>query len=155
MDEALDHAAEFPVPPLKERIPGYLMAFGLGLALTALVGLIWSASTRATLVEGIAYTWQTWGVVLLLVGGATGGGFANISLGATGTLFGGRTMDIEELRTAQDSGQSTVAAGGRRRDPMERLKERLRPEANPTAFWQVIGGVAYIAVGLVFLNLFG
>ena len=155
MDDALNYADEFPLPPLRERIPGYLMAFGLGLALTALVGLLWSGATRASLIEGIAYTWQMWGVVLLLVGGATGGGFANISLGSAGTLFGGRTMDVEELRTAQSSGQSTVTAGGRRRDPMERLKERLRPEANPTAFWQVIGGVAYIATGIALLTILG
>ena len=136
-------------------MPGYLMAFGLGLALTAVIGLIWSAATRATLVEGIAYTWQTWGVVMLLVGGATGGGFTNISLGSAGTLFGGRTMDIDELRAAQDSGHTGVSVGRLRRDPMDRLKQRLRPEANPMAFWQVVGGVAYIAVGIAFLKLLG
>jgi hypothetical protein len=36
---------------------------------------------------------------------------------------------------------------------MERLRKGLRPQANPTAFWQVIGGIAYLVVGVAFFEL--
>jgi undecaprenyl pyrophosphate phosphatase UppP len=42
---------------------------------------------------------------------------------------------------------------GKRVDPMDRLRKGLRPEANARAFWQVIGGVLYIAIGIGIVTL--
>jgi hypothetical protein len=38
---------------------------------------------------------------------------------------------------------------------MERLRKGLRPEANPSAFWQVIGGIAAVAGGVLLLGAVG
>ena len=36
-----------------------------------------------------------------------------------------------------------------RMDARERLRRGLRPEANPGAFWQAVGGRIYVAIGLM------
>ena len=38
-------------------------------------------------------------------------------------------------------------------DPRERLRKGLRPKANPTAFWQVVAGFAYVGIGVALLEL--
>ena len=60
--------------------------------------------------------------------------------------FGGRRVDEEEQEYQE-------RRAGKRQDPMERLQKGLRPEANPRAFWQVVGGVLYIAVGIAIVSL--
>lgn len=128
--------------PLRERMPDYLVVFGVGLAACIVVGLVVFAVSDVSLASSIGYTTVLYGVVLLLAGGATGGGYTNLGVGAVGALFGTRRAD-----EAQDElGESW---GSELRDtPQDRLRKGLRPEANPRAFWQVIGGVVYIAVGL-------
>ena len=68
--------------PLRERFPDYLRAFALGVAITAAVGLVLWQLTSFTLEHAIGYTWLFTGVLLWLVGGARGGGYTNLSLGA-------------------------------------------------------------------------
>ncbi|HHC08569.1 MAG TPA: hypothetical protein ENK55_07610 [Actinobacteria bacterium] len=125
------------VPPLRERFPDYVAFFGIGLVAATAVGIGIGLVFSATVPEGVGYTIIMLGVVLLLAGGATGGGYTNLGMGALEALF---------------------AAGGReegRPDPMERLRRGLRPEANPRAFWQVVGGICYVAVGLAIVVVFG
>lgn len=73
-----------------------------------------------------------------------------MSLGAVGRMFGGRSADDENLDDPE------ARRGKRARiDPHERLRRGLRPEANPRAFWQVVGGFAYIVLGILIVEWFG
>jgi hypothetical protein len=134
--------------PLRERMPEYLATFGAGLAVAGLVGALIGLLSSAAFFDAVGYTILGLGVVFLLAGGASGGGYTNMALGATGSLFGGRG------RIDEDVDDPDVRRGALpKTDPMERLRKGLRPPANPRAFWQVIGGFAYIAVGVVVVEL--
>ncbi len=136
-----------PVEPLRERLPDYAVTFTVGLAVMAAIGLLWGLFTDASLPEGIAWALMLGGVLLLLVGGATGGGYANLGLGAVTTIFGGR-QNYDEDVTDEDIRRGKV----KKRDTRERLRQGLRPPPNPTAFWQVVGGIAYIGIGVLILE---
>jgi hypothetical protein len=129
--------------PLSERMPDYLVTFGIGLLGAAAIGVvIWLVSDIA-LASSVGYTMILYGVVLLLAGGSSGGGYTNLGMGAMGALFGTRRAD-EPQPEANSSFKIT---------PQERLQKGLRPEANPRAFWQVLGGVLYLAIGLAIVIL--
>jgi hypothetical protein len=129
--------------PLSERMPDYLVTFGIGLLGAAAIGVvIWLVSDIA-LASSVGYTMILYGVVLLLAGGSSGGGYTNLGMGAMGALFGTRRAD-EPQPEANSSFKIT---------PQERLQKGLRPEANPRAFWQVLGGVLYVAIGLAIVIL--
>lgn len=98
--------------------------------------------------NGVDYTIAMFGVVMLLAGSASGGGYTNLGAGAIGAAFGGR-------RTDEEDPEHQERQTGQRHDPMERLRKGLRPEANPRAFWQVIAGVLYIAIGIGIVSLGG
>ena len=133
---------EDPVP-LVQRIPDYLATFSVGLAATVAVGLaVWLISD-VSIASSIGYTIILYGVVLLLAGGATGGGYTSLGVGAMGAMFGSQRTDEETAEFEVSRGQT------RRMDSRERLRRGLRPEANPRAFWQVVGGGLYVALGLL------
>lgn len=136
------------VPPLLERLPDYLATFGIGLVVSGLIGaLIWLTSDIPVAMT-IGYTVILYGVVLLLAGGASGGGYTNMGMGAMGSFFGGRSSE-----DAYVDGSTRPRHDRPRHDPLERLRKGLRPEANPRAFWQVIAGALYIAIGLAIVIL--
>lgn len=137
MEPLIPEGAEEPLA-LRDRMPDYLVTFGIGLLLSAAVGVaIWLISD-IPLASTVGYTVILYGVVLLLAGGSSGGGYTNLGLGAMGALFGTRRVD-EPQPEANSSFKLT---------PQDRLQKGLRPDANPRAFWQVIGGVLYVAIGL-------
>ena len=136
-----DDAAEIRLS-LRDRMPDYLATFGIGLAVTFAIGIVIWLISDIGLSSTIGYTTILYGVVFLLAGGATGGGYVNLGVGAVGSMFGGRRLDDSE--TGLD-GQGDNHKGA---DSRGRLKKGLRPEANSRAFWQVIGGALYIAIGL-------
>lgn len=138
-----DHDSGEVRVPLRERIPEYLAVFGTGLGGSALVGLLIGLLSSAETLAAIGYTIILYGVVFLLAGGASGGGYTNMGIGAVTSLFQGRRTDEEHEEMAEAMGRS------RRITPEERLRRGLRPEANPRAFWQVMGGAAYIGIGLL------
>ena len=145
--ESFDDSAQPDDLSLRDRLPDYLTVFGVGLAGCVGVGLLIWLISDAALASAVGYTCILYGVVFLLAGGATGGGYTNLGIGAAGALFGARRADEAE---------DDVASTGGFRDPVsaqERLRRGLRPEANPRAFWQVIGGATYIALGLVIVIL--
>lgn len=124
--------------PVSERMPDYVVTFAIGFVGAAAVGLvIWSVSDIA-LASTVGYTMVLYGVVLLLAGGSSGGGYTNLGLGAVGSFFGTRRADETqpEVRSVQKP------------TPRERLQKGLRPDANPRAFWQAVGGLLYVALGL-------
>lgn len=141
-------APEDELLPLRERLPDYGAVFAIGLAACVGVGLVIWAISDVSLASSVGYTVILYGIVLMLAGGATGGGYTNLGMGAVGALFGTRRAD----ETQQEIG--TTWSGRERVEPQERLARGLRPEANPRAFWQVMGGVAYVALGLVVVVLF-
>lgn len=123
-------------------MPDYLATFGVGLAVAFLIGLVIWAISDVSLASSVGYTIILYGVVLLLAGGATGGGYTNLGLGAMGALFGTRRSDEPQDEV------DTSSSGYRQAESQERLRRGLRPEANPRAFWQVMGGGLYVAAGL-------
>ncbi len=135
---------------LRDRLPEYGAVFGVGLAVAAAVGLVFGVFSSAGVGEAIGYTVLLLGVVFLLAGGSSGGGYTNMSLGAVGSLFGGRG------RIDEDVDDPEARRGARPRiDSKERLRRGLRPEANPRAFWQVVGGFTYVVIGFAIVEWFG
>jgi hypothetical protein len=130
---------------LRERFPTYLKAFGLGLVVTGLLGLGLFAVTELPVGEALGYSWIFSGTILLLAGGARGGGYSNLSVGALEAMVGGRNRSDDDFEGDAEQRQGKTM---RRRDPMERLRRGLRPPPNPSAFWQIIAGFGYIALGL-------
>lgn len=136
------------VLPLRDRIPEYLTVFAVGLVASVGVGLLIGFIFGQGIWNGVGYTIVMFGVVMLLAGGASGGGYTNLGAGAIGAAFGGR-------RTDEENPEHQERRTGQHHDPMERLRKGLRPEANPRAFWQVIAGVLYIAIGIGIVSLGG
>lgn len=138
---------EYVAEPLSERIPVYLKLFAMGLGAIVVMGLVVFLVSSARLEHAIGYTSIAAGTVMLLAGGARGGGFTNIGVGAVEAVVGGRN------RTGDDPEEDSDIRHGRvmkRRDPMARLKKGLRPPPNPSAFWTTIAGFVYIAIGVPF-----
>jgi len=129
--------------PLRDRIPEYVTVFAVGFAISAIVGIVIGLFIGGSIWGAIGYTVMLLGIVMMLAGGASGGGYTHLGAGAIGAAFSGR-------RTDEDDGMSETGGG---KDPMERLRKGLRPEANPRAFWQVVGGILYIAVGVAIVAL--
>ena len=129
------------VLPLRDRIPEYLTVFVVGFGVSAVVGLVIGLLSGNGMWGAVGYTVVAFGVVMLLAGGASGGGYTNLGAGAIGAAFGGRRLDEAEQENQE-------RRTGRREDSLERLRKGLRPEANPRAFWQVIAGFLYIAIGI-------
>ncbi len=132
--------------PLSERMPGYLVAFGIGVGAAALVGLIVWLAASIRVADALGYSFLGLGTLLLLVGGTRGGGYSNLGIGAVEAVFGGRNRSQDDYVSDEGLRRGDVM---KKRDPMARLRRGLRPQANPTAFWQVIGGFLYIGIGLL------
>lgn len=130
-------------------MPDYLATFGVGWAVITVVGLLVGAFSAASLLEGIGYVALGSGLVLLLAGGAAGGGYANLGLGAAGALFGSRQRHDDDFEDpdVRRGVLKKVNAG-------ERLRRGLRPEKNPRAFWQVIAGFINLTVGYLLVTWF-
>lgn len=136
--------------PLRDRIPEYLTIFFVGWLGVVVLGLAIGAFSDASAAEGMAYVAMGYGVVLLLAGGASGGGYTNLGMGAAGAVLGSGQRHDDDFEDPE------VRRGRIRRvNPGERLRRGLRPERNPRAFWQVIAGFAYLAGGVAILELVG
>jgi len=130
---------------LRERFPTYVKAFSAGLLVIGAIGLVLFSLTSASLGEALGYSWIFGGTVLLLMGGAKGGGYTNLSIGAFEAVVGGRNRTDDDFEGDAELRHGKVM---RRRDPLTRLRKGLRPPPNPTAFWSAVAGLAYIAIGL-------
>ncbi len=136
--------------PLRDRIPDYLATFGVLWAGIIVIGVGVGLFTSASLIEGISYIALATGLVLMLAGGATGGGYTSLGMGAAGAIFGSRQRHDEEFDDAE------VRRGRLKRvSAQDRLRRGLRPEKNPRAFWQVIAGFINLAASMILLMVFG
>ena len=132
--------------PLGERLPVYLKLFGIGCVGILVGAMVIFGLSSLRIEHAIGFTAIFTGATLLLLGGARGGGYSNIAIGATGALVGGRnTMDDPTDDTDYRRGRAM-----KRRDPMERLRRGLRPPPNPSAFWMTLAGLLYMALGVPF-----
>ena len=147
--ESFDAEAADVKPSLQDRLPDYLATVGIGLVATFAVGIVIWLISDIGLSLTIGYTTILYGVVFLLAGGATGGGYVNLGVGAVGSMFGGRRLDDSETGVESSSGSRNRA------DSSERLAKGLRPDANPRAFWQVVAGFTYVGIGVGVAILFG
>jgi hypothetical protein len=139
---------------LQERLAIYAKIFALGIVAIVIVGGIAGALTPSTIPVAIGYTAVFVGAVMLLAGGASGGGYANLGFGLVE-----RAVDMARGRGESEPADPTGRRSAkydvdsveerRKRDPIERLRKGLRPEKNPVAFWTVIGGFLYIALGSI------
>jgi len=132
---------------LRDRMPDYLALFGSGIAACAAMGLVVVAASDNSFAAGFGYAMIGLGVLMLLAGGVAGGGYANLGVGALGTMFGAGLRQHEGSADEDDPEELRKQVFGRGGDPRERLRKGLRPEANPRAFWQVIAGSVYFAMG--------
>ncbi len=139
-----------PEEPLRERIPGYLAVFAMGVGAGVVIGVIVWLATAVGLAESVGYTFLGLGTLLLLTGGARGGGYSNLGIGAVEAVFGGRNRSQDDYVSDEELRRGEVM---KKRDPMARLRRGLRPQANPTAFWQVIAGFLYIGIGVAAMFL--
>ncbi len=130
---------------LRERFPTYVKAFSAGLLVIGAMGLVLFGLTSAPLSDALGYSWIFGGTVLLLMGGAKGGGYSNLSIGAFEAVVGGRNRTDDDFEGDADLRHGKVM---RQRDPLTRLRKGLRPPPNPTAFWSAVAGLAYIGIGL-------
>lgn len=133
--------------PLRERIPVYIKVFLLGLGAIGVVALVVFVASSARFAHAFGYSSLAAGTLYLLVGGARGGGYANIAVGAAGALVGARNTQEDDVEHDAEVRHGKVM---KRRDPMERLRRGLRPPPNPTAFWGAVAGFLYIAIGIPF-----
>lgn len=138
---------EFVAEPLRERFPVYIKVFILGLVGISLIALMVTLLSDTSPDAAFGFSAIFSGTFLILVGGARGGGYSNLGVGAVEALVGGRNRVDDDVETDAELRQGKVL---RRRDPMARLRRGLRPPPNPSAFWQTIAGFAYIAIGLPF-----
>ena len=128
--------------PLRDRLPTYLSWFVVEVGLGFLLSIVVRWLTDATWTEALAYSLLGIGAVSLLMGGMSGGGF--VTAGNYGINYG---------RRHNQGWNSTRGEIARAQDLRDRMRRRLRPEANPTAFWQVVGGIALIGLGAAVLSL--
>ncbi|HLE39070.1 MAG TPA: hypothetical protein VJA44_05390 [Acidimicrobiia bacterium] len=133
--------------PLRERLLVYVKVFLLGLVAISVIALVIFLASSARLTHAFGYSSLASGTLCLLAGGARGGGFANIAVGAAGALVGARNTQDDDVEHDADVRHGKVM---KRRDPMERLRRGLRPPPNPTAFWSAVAGFLYIAIGIPF-----
>ena len=129
--------------PLRERLPIYARLFGIGLAAAVGIGLAVGAFTAAGVWPAIAYTLVAVAVLLLMAGGASGGGYTNLGAGAFSNMFGGRREieGVDDLDLVKNRKTSLNLE--------DRLARGLRPGPNPQAFWQVVAGFLYLAIAVV------
>ncbi len=132
---------------LRERMPDYLAMFAVGIGVSVTVGLIVTWVSSHSFVAGFGYSMIGLGVVLLLAGGVSGGGYGNLGVGALATMLGSEVRAQPTDTADEDPAELRRQVFGRRGDARERLRKGLRPEANPRAFWQVIAGFAYFGLG--------
>jgi hypothetical protein len=119
--------------PLRERLPEYLAIFALGLTTAVVpalaIGLIFDLGFYAA----VGYTLLALGLFCLLGGGASGGRYSALGLGA----------GAGRLKFVYDEDPNVL----------EDLRHARRPGRNPAAFWMVLAGFAYLGIGLVMANL--
>lgn len=137
-------------PTFAERIRDYLTVFAIGIVVAGVVGVVLVVfGSSVGFASAFGYTLVAFGTLLLLVGGVAGGGYSKIGTGFMSTLRGAWRPHSEETAT---SGEPTATI-----DPADIPKPSIHPKrrgVDPAAFWQVMGGFAYFALGSLVVLVF-
>ena len=128
---------------LRERIGMYAQRFGFGLVAIVVVGGVIGLFGSSAVPVAIGYTAITVGAAMALIGGISGGGYANLSAGVVDRMTQARRQQQQESFGSSARHDVDPPAPPER----DRLQKGLRPEKNPTAFWTVIGGFVYASMG--------
>lgn len=137
--------------PLRQRLPGYLTSFGVGLGAAGLVGLVIGLATPVRLTDAVGYAHTVLGGVLLLTGGVRGSGYGSRPAEAPKSGPGKVGRPEEHGGGARRWVPPLLGGGG---DLMERRRRRLLSPPDPAAFWQVLAGAAYFGIGVLLTVLF-
>jgi hypothetical protein len=132
-------ASDFPDEPLRDRMPRYLKNLVVLIVFSTVIGVVFGLVSDAGVVRAIGGTLAIVGMLVAGVGAFFGGGYDSLGRGTTGMLFGGRAP-------ADPKRDATYF--------QDRLRDGLRPEANPSAFWSVVGGIGLVVAGLGILETF-
>jgi len=143
---------------LAERMAEYAALFAAGLGAAAAVAVLVVLFSSAGLFTSFGNTLIVLGGAMLLTGGIGGGGYSHLSAEAIDTVLG-RTRRRGDAESA--SGQEPDPPPERHQPPPSSITERRGPPTtgtqrgrhgpNPRAFWQVMAGFAYMAIGAVFI----
>jgi hypothetical protein len=141
---------------LRERMPEYLVIFAIGLAVGIVAGIVVGAFSDVGYGSAIGYTVVLMGAGFMIAGGIPGSG---VYAGGFGRIFSGGADPAGQSGGSSAAGRGPDEAGdidlGSPSEVRRRMQRRLRYEKNPTAFWLVTGGVAYVAIGLLIAANFG
>ncbi len=137
--------------PIKQRLPRYLNAFGLGLAAAGLIGLVVWLATSARLVDALGYSYSGLGALVLLLGGMRGSGYGSSAARADNSPGDATGRTGDPASGSRHPGWGAVVGGY---DPVGRRRRRLQATPDPAAFWQVMAGCAYFGLGLLLTLLF-
>lgn len=132
--------------PLRDRIGMYAQVFGVGIVAIVVVGGVIGLFGSTAVPVAIGYTAITVGAAMALIGGISGGGYANLGAGLVDRMAEGRRHK-HESPSATSVGHGNAALPPPGPGSKNRLQKGLRPEKNPTAFWSVIGGFTYAVLG--------
>jgi hypothetical protein len=115
--------------PLRARLPEYAALFGLGLFWALVMGWSVGLIIRVPMATAVGYTFLALGLFCLLGGGAAGGEYKALGLG----------QGAGRVKHAIDEDPNVL----------QDLRSARRPGRNPAAFWMVIAGALYTAIGIL------
>jgi len=114
--------------PLRARLPEYLALFAFGFVGASTVGwLVWLIFS-VPMAAAVGYTLFALGVFCLLGGGAAGGEYKTLGFG----------QGVGRVKHMIDED----------RNVLEDLRSAHRPGRNPAAYWMVLAGILYTAIGV-------
>jgi hypothetical protein len=119
--------------PLRARFPEYIAVFCVGLGGGLLIGLLVGLIFDVPILTALGYTVFALGLFCLLGGGAQGGKYTSLGLGE----------GAGRVKFVYDEDPNVLA----------NLSGARRPGRNPGAFWMVVGGFLYGAIGLAIAGL--
>ncbi len=118
--------------PLRARMPEYAALFATGLVATAAVGGLIGLLFNVPLATTMGYSFFGIGLICVLGGGAAGGDYKSLGLG----------QGAGRVKFVYDEDPHAI----------EDLRSARRPGRNPPAFWLIIAGFLYGAIGLLIAN---
>ena len=115
--------------PLRSRLPEYVALFGVGLVGATSIGWLVGLMFGLPMAQAVGYTVFAFGLFCLLGGGAAGGEYKALGIG----------QGVGRVKHAIDEDPNVL----------EDLRRARRPGRNPAAFWMIIAGAVYTAIGML------
>ena len=144
--------------PLRDRMPEYLRLFAFGVMGSAGFAAVVALLSSAGFSTALGNTLIVLGVGMLFVGGLGGGGYAHLSSGAIDSVL----KKTSRHYGRRDDAPAAEGPGTRSAPPPQpppppppppppttATGRKGRYEPNPKAFWRVVAGFAYMALGAV------